>query len=151
MKSSFASSVTVPRRFISDFQSFVSNARSDTDGQPTRTTFGCARSLYAHSHLHSCSLWPEAASMHSPAQPSPAQLTLLQLGQTGGQHDRGVCSASAPALSPFGKQTEKPLQMCSTEMLRGYQHRSVPLSSRSSQKGCTLCSGNDAQEAVTAG
>lgn len=85
------------------------------------------------------------------AQPSPAQLTLLQLGQTGGRHDCGVCSASAPALSPFGKQTEKPLQMCSTEMLRGYQHRSVPLSSRSSQKGCTLCSGNDAQEAVTAG
>lgn len=85
------------------------------------------------------------------AQPSPAQLTLLQLGQTGGRHDRGVCSASAPALSPFGKQTEKPLQMCSTEMLRGYQHRSVPLSSHSSQKGCTLCSGNDAQEAVTAG
>lgn len=70
MKSPFASSVTVPRRFISDFQSFVSNARSDTDGQPTRTTFGCARSLYAHSHLHSCSLWPGAASMHSPAQPS---------------------------------------------------------------------------------
>lgn len=120
----------------------VSNARSDTDWQPTHTTFGCAHFLYTHSHLHSYSLWLGATSTHS-----PAQLTLLQLGQ----HDRGVCSASAPALSPFGKQTEKPLQMCSTEMLRGHQHRSVPLSSRSSQKGCMLCSGNDAQETVAAG